>query len=122
DVNYDFKRIWFSPEADRVRTSIRNKECHCPLANASYTNMLMHIPTLSRVISKAALSPASFTRNGVRFGRPTSAAVNGDINNKQTSSGLPWLREHTSKPKGPDYAQPVLTRYRLGMRARGAIQ
>ncbi|MEO8285660.1 MAG: radical SAM protein [Chloroflexota bacterium] len=49
DVDYDFKRAWFNPEADRVRKSIKNKECHCPLANASYTNMLMHPPTLARV-------------------------------------------------------------------------
>jgi len=52
DVDYDFGRIWFSPEADRVRTSIRNKECHCTLANASYTNMLMHLPTVARVGAK----------------------------------------------------------------------
>ena len=56
DVDYDFKRIWFSSEADRVRTSIRNKECHCPLANASYTSMLMHLPTLTRVGIKVTLS------------------------------------------------------------------
>jgi MoaA/NifB/PqqE/SkfB family radical SAM enzyme len=56
DVDYDFGRIWFSPAADRVRTSIRNKECHCPLANASYTNMLMHLPTVARVGTKVALS------------------------------------------------------------------
>lgn len=54
DVGYDFRRIWFSPEADRVRKSIRAKECHCPLANASYTNMLMHPPTLMRVGAKVA--------------------------------------------------------------------
>jgi len=56
DVDYDFGRIWFSPEADRVRTSIRNKECHCTLANASYTNMLMHLPTVARVGAKVTLS------------------------------------------------------------------
>ena len=55
DVDYDFKRIWFSPEADRIRASIRNIECHCPLANASYTNMLMHVPTLARVGTTVAL-------------------------------------------------------------------
>lgn len=54
DVDYDFKRIWFSPEADRVRRSIRNKECHCTLANASYTNMLLHLPTVVRVGTKVA--------------------------------------------------------------------
>jgi MoaA/NifB/PqqE/SkfB family radical SAM enzyme len=56
DVDYDFRRIWFSSAADRVRTSIYNKECHCPLANASYTNMLMHPATLARVSAKVAFS------------------------------------------------------------------
>ena len=52
EAGYDFSRIWFNDMTDRVRTSIRNKECHCPLANASYTNMLHDIPTLFRVGSK----------------------------------------------------------------------
>ena len=55
DVDYDFGKIWFSAEADRVRKSIKNKECHCPLANASYTNMLLHPPTVARVATKVAL-------------------------------------------------------------------
>lgn len=46
---YDFKKIWFSKKADLMRKSIKNKECYCPLANAGYTNMLMHIPTLFKV-------------------------------------------------------------------------
>ena len=46
---YNFKKIWFSPEAELERRSIHKKECWCPLANASYTNMLMDIPTLVRV-------------------------------------------------------------------------
>jgi MoaA/NifB/PqqE/SkfB family radical SAM enzyme len=55
DVDYDFKRVWFSPEAKKIQTSIRNKECHCPLANASYTNMLMHVPTLAQVGAEVAI-------------------------------------------------------------------
>lgn len=46
--NYDFKKIWFSKKADEVRKSIKNKECSCPLANAHYTNMLEHFPTLTK--------------------------------------------------------------------------
>ncbi|MDD4309023.1 MAG: radical SAM protein [Candidatus Cloacimonetes bacterium] len=46
---YNFKKIWFSPAAELERRSIHKKECWCPLANASYTNMLMDIPTLIRV-------------------------------------------------------------------------
>ncbi len=37
---YDFRRIWQSENADRIRASIKRKACFCPLANASYTNIL----------------------------------------------------------------------------------
>jgi len=50
---YSFKGIWFSPEADLERRSIHKKECWCPLANASYTNMLMDVPTLIRVFYRS---------------------------------------------------------------------
>lgn len=50
--SYDFKRIWFGDKIREVRRSIAAKECHCPLANASYTNMLHDIPTLARVSAK----------------------------------------------------------------------
>ena len=53
DNNYNFKKIWFSKEMDRERKSIKEKDCYCPLANASYTNMLMNIPTLTRVFSRS---------------------------------------------------------------------
>ena len=49
DHSYDFKEIWFGQKIKEVRRSIAAKECHCPLANASYTNMLHDIPTVSRV-------------------------------------------------------------------------
>lgn len=49
DHNYDFKQIWFGEAIKEVRRSIAAKECHCPLANASYTNMLMDVPTVARV-------------------------------------------------------------------------
>ncbi len=49
DHDYDFKRIWFGEKIRAVRRSIQAKECHCPLANAHYTNMLMDVPTTARV-------------------------------------------------------------------------
>jgi MoaA/NifB/PqqE/SkfB family radical SAM enzyme len=52
DFDYDFSAIWFGEKIEDVRRSIAAKECHCPLANASYTNLLMDIPTLSRVGTK----------------------------------------------------------------------
>ena len=49
-TDYDLRRIWFGEEAERLRRSIAAGECHCPMANASYTNMLLHLPTLARVL------------------------------------------------------------------------
>jgi len=40
DHNYDFQEIWHSRRAEEVRTFIRQKKCHCPLANQSYANIL----------------------------------------------------------------------------------
>lgn len=50
--NYDFKKIWFGKKAQEVRKRIKSKGCSCPLANASYTNMLHHTPTLIKAGTK----------------------------------------------------------------------
>ncbi len=47
--NYDFTKVWNSPRAQAIRKSIKNRECACPLANASYTNMLFQPSSLMRV-------------------------------------------------------------------------
>ena len=60
--NYDFREIWFGDAIKEVRRSIAAKECYCPLANASYTNMLHDIPTLARVGVKV-IKPGSITVN-----------------------------------------------------------
>lgn len=52
DNDYDLKKIWLSDKAEMMRKSIKNKECWCPLANASYTNMLMDIDSLLNVIKR----------------------------------------------------------------------
>ena len=49
DVGYDLKKVWFSEKAKIARKRIKNGECYCPLANASYTNMLHDLKTLTRV-------------------------------------------------------------------------
>lgn len=51
--DYDFKKIWFNKRFKNERISIKNKECYCPLANASYTNMLIDVPTLFRVFYRS---------------------------------------------------------------------
>jgi MoaA/NifB/PqqE/SkfB family radical SAM enzyme len=50
-TRYDLRPIWFEEVGDmrRLRKSIAGRECACPMANASYANMLLHPPTLARV-------------------------------------------------------------------------
>lgn len=46
---YDFPAIWYGERMQKMRASIRNGECACPLANASYTNILISPSSLARV-------------------------------------------------------------------------
>ena len=50
DYNCDFKMLWNSTEAQKVRTYIRDGRCNCPMANQTYSNILMHAPSLFRVV------------------------------------------------------------------------
>jgi MoaA/NifB/PqqE/SkfB family radical SAM enzyme len=72
--NYDFGEVWCGARADELRRSIKAGECYCPLANASYTNMLIHPPTLMKVGAKVSGSSvkAAFTRAPAR---PAAAAT-----------------------------------------------
>src|SRR5438270_13368042 len=59
--NYDFAATWRTTKADELRRSIKAGECYCPLANASYTNMLCHTPTLTSValdVAKGSMTAA----------------------------------------------------------------
>ena len=47
-------RAHVPPAADVFRKSVRDKECACPLANASYTNLLLDAPSLARVSANMA--------------------------------------------------------------------
>ncbi len=56
--NYDFRSTWTTVKASELRKSIKAGECYCPLANASYTNMLCHVPTLTSVAIDVAKGTA----------------------------------------------------------------
>jgi hypothetical protein len=56
DHDYDFGSVWRTGKAGQLRRSIKAGECHCPLANAAYTNMLTHTPTVTKVAAKVARS------------------------------------------------------------------
>jgi MoaA/NifB/PqqE/SkfB family radical SAM enzyme len=59
DVGYDFRKIWFTQKAVAERKKIRAGQCSCPLANAAYTNMLMHVPTVASVAYEVATGRGS---------------------------------------------------------------
>jgi len=42
-----------------LRKSIYGGECACPMANASYANMLLHVPTVAQVVSSMIQQPAT---------------------------------------------------------------
>jgi MoaA/NifB/PqqE/SkfB family radical SAM enzyme len=54
ETDYDLRPIWSerAGEMRRLRASIKGRECACPMANASYANMLLHAPTVARVLKK----------------------------------------------------------------------
>jgi MoaA/NifB/PqqE/SkfB family radical SAM enzyme len=51
--NFKFRSVWFSKSAKQMRKEIRKQKCYCPLANASYTNMLLHCRTMFRILYRS---------------------------------------------------------------------
>jgi MoaA/NifB/PqqE/SkfB family radical SAM enzyme len=65
--DYDFRTVWTTGKAKQLRRSIKAGECYCPLANASYTNMLLHGPTVTKVAAEVSSSRVSaLTRRAPR--------------------------------------------------------
>jgi len=50
NYSYDFHSVWNNQQAKNVRTYIGKGYCHCPMANQAYSNILLHGPSLFRVI------------------------------------------------------------------------
>jgi hypothetical protein len=72
--DYDFARVWRTAKAQQLRRSIKAGECYCPLANAAYTNMLTHGPTLLKVAAEVARSRRPFGP-AVRAAEPSAATA-----------------------------------------------
>src|SRR5919202_503031 len=58
-TDYDLRPIWFEKVGTMkdLRRSIAANECACPMANASYANMLLHPPTLAQVAKELLTRP-----------------------------------------------------------------
>jgi len=53
NTEYDFGKVWFSQQAEKVRTDIKAGKCYCPMANVNYTNVLCNITALLEVFWNA---------------------------------------------------------------------
>jgi len=73
--DYDFRSVWTTGKGEQLRRSIKAGECYCPLANAAYTNMLLHGPTVTKVGAEVARSRIATPtrRNGKRAPEELSA-------------------------------------------------
>ena len=56
EFGYDFKALWSSPRATEVRRYIHEGQCNCPMANQTYSNMLMHMPSLLKVMREIVIA------------------------------------------------------------------
>jgi len=126
DHGYDFKKIWFGRKIKEVRRSIAAKECHCTLANASYTNLLQDMPTLARLGAHLVApwrKPATAGGNGAAAAQRVESAAS-QTPDARWSEGpaFQWLnRFHHQTKKGDKYAEKTLAAYALGMKAKGSI-
>ncbi len=50
EFGYDFTALWNSKPANEVRSYIQAGSCACPLANQMYSNILVHGPSLLKVL------------------------------------------------------------------------
>lgn len=71
--NYDIRPIWFGERMTVLRRSIYAGECACPMANASYANMVLHPITIAKVASGVLRQP--MTREPSQAIRKSKAGV-----------------------------------------------
>jgi hypothetical protein len=71
DHGYDFRSTWTTVRANELRRSIKAGECHCPLANAAYTNMLCHVPTLAGVAANVGKETVASALSARTSGKAT---------------------------------------------------
>jgi MoaA/NifB/PqqE/SkfB family radical SAM enzyme len=71
ETDYDLRPIWFEHTGvlREMRRSIAAGECACPMANANYSNMLLHAPTVAKVgaqVARNLILPSQIATNNVK--------------------------------------------------------
>jgi len=125
DHGYDFKRVWFGEKIREARRSIAAKECHCPLANASYTNMLQNIRTLGRVgANLLGLRPKAKRSSAIASAeeRHDTSSTTHQISVGTQPASYDWLNTFQHRvEKENNYSEKTLAAYALALKAKGAI-
>ncbi|MFH1839868.1 MAG: radical SAM protein [Nanoarchaeota archaeon] len=48
--DYNVKKVIFSEKSVKIKKSIKNKECYCPIANIMYSNMLCNFKSVLKIV------------------------------------------------------------------------
>ena len=56
EYDYDFKKLYHSKQANKVRKYIKEGNCACPLANQAYSNIMCHFPSMFKFIRQFVMN------------------------------------------------------------------
>ena len=91
DVNYDFKKIWYSPRADEIRKWIRDTKCFCTHECFMTLNILFSPSQWPRLVQRWGAIKLGRLRHRIGPGRRDSVAAR--------------PAAEPAAPKSPDHAQ-----------------
>jgi hypothetical protein len=80
DFDYDFQALWNSAQAKQVRAYIKAGKCACPLANQSYSNILMDPIATAKVVYNVIFY------DGLRNSSPSNYELGGQGEQPHSSS------------------------------------
>ncbi len=52
DFNYNFRKLWRSNQSNKIRKTIKEGLCNCPMANIHYTNILCSINMMIKLLGE----------------------------------------------------------------------
>jgi len=79
DVDYDFKKLWYSPRADEIRRYIRDTKCFCTYECFLTVNILFNPLVLPQVAKEWAMLKGAELRHKLSGGsEPTTVIVSAD--------------------------------------------
>jgi MoaA/NifB/PqqE/SkfB family radical SAM enzyme len=75
DVDYDFKKLWYSARADEIRRFIRDTRCFCTYECFLTVNILFNLLVLPRVVKEWSVLKWSELRHALVGGSESTATI-----------------------------------------------